>query len=86
MAVSAETPPSVWPSASNVISATTGGDDTLRTASIAATSSSRSKNVSSMSRSTPRPSRICACSLKCWLCSATSNRSTSPIGPIEPAM
>ena len=28
------------------------------------TSSSRSKNVSSMNRSTPRPSRICACSAK----------------------
>ena len=61
-----------------------GSDETLRTASIAATSSSRSKNVSSMSRSTPRPSRICACSLKSWLCSAGSKRSTSPIGPIEP--
>ncbi len=53
---------------------------------MAATSSPRSKKVSSISKSTPRPSSSWACSLKNWLCSTVSNRSTSPSGPIEPAM
>ena len=39
----------------------------------AATSSSRSKNVSTMKRSTPRPSRSCACSAKTRPCSPASN-------------
>ena len=59
---------------------------TPRTASTAAISSSRSKKVSSMKRSTPRPSRIRACSAYSGPCSPASNTSSSPSGPIAPAM
>ena len=46
----------------SVISATIGSAETERTAATAVSRSSRSKNVSTMKRSTPRPSRIRACS------------------------
>ena len=63
-ACSAETPASVSPSASKVISATIGRLETERTAATAVSSSARSKNVSTMNRSTPRPSSSRACSAK----------------------
>ena len=57
-------PSSVLPSSSVVICATIGRSDTLRTASIAAPISFRSRNVSRMNRSTPPSASACACSRK----------------------
>ena len=63
--VRAETPASVSASSSSKVrSATTGSEETERTASIAVTSWSRSTKVSTVNRSTPRPSRSFACSAK----------------------
>ena len=63
-AAGAVTPPIVSASSPKVIIATIGRLETDRTASIAVTSSSRSKNVSTMNRSTPRPASSAACSAK----------------------
>ena len=63
-ASAAVTPPIVSASSPKVIIATIGRLETDRTASIAVTSSSRSKNVSTMNRSTPRPASSAACSAK----------------------
>ncbi len=83
-AAPASMPPPVSASSSNVRSATIGSDETPRTASTAATSWSRSKNVSIMNRSTPRPSSTRACSAYNGPCSPASNTSSSPSGPIAP--
>ena len=80
-------PESVSAPASKVVSmARMGREDTLRTASIAASSSSSSKNVSTEKKSTPRPSSTDACSAKISTRSAFGTRPVSPSGPIEPAM
>ncbi len=57
-------PSSVLPSSSVLICATIGLSDTLRTASMAAQISFRSRNVSSTKRSTPPSASAAACSRK----------------------
>jgi len=63
-----------------------GNEETLRTAPIAASSSSSSKKVSTAKRSTPRPSSAAACSAKICVLSSAGTPPGSPSGPIEPAM
>src|SRR5438876_1254630 len=81
----AETPPNVSASSSKVSIATIGRLETPCTASIAVVSSSRSKKVSTMNRSTPRPSSSPACSAKTGPRSSAASPPSSPSGPIEPA-
>ena len=82
-------PSSVLPSSSVDICATIGRSDTLRTASIAAPISFRSRNVSRMKRSTPPSANACACSRKYSRASSTPvlphGSMRMPSGPIDPA-
>ena len=81
-------PSSVLPSSSVVICATIGRSETLRTASIAAPISLRSRNVSRMNRSTPPSASACACSRKYSRASSTPvlphGSIRMPSGPIAP--
>ena len=82
-------PSNVLPSSSVVICATIGRSDTLRTASIAALISFRSRNVSRMKSSTPPSASAAACSRKYSRASSTPvlphGSMRMPSGPTAPA-
>ena len=84
------TPTSVCPSSVSVIWATMGSGHASRAPCTAARISSRSRNVSRMSRSTPASDRIAACRRKAArACSGVTGPSIGvsrfPTGPMAPA-